>query len=141
MKKELDVFLNFLKTKDLKLTAQREKILEIFLKTERHVTTEELYEIIKKKSPDIGQATVFRTLRLMCQARIAEEVDLGDKKIRYEHKYGHEHHDHLVCTKCGRFIEVKEPEIESLQNKLCKKNNFLPQKHSMKIFGICNKCR
>lgn len=141
MKKELDVFLNFLKTKDLKLTAQREKILEIFLKTERHVTTEELYEIIKKKSPDIGQATVFRTLRLMCQAGIAEEVDLGDKKIRYEHKYGHKHHDHLVCTKCGRFIEVKEPEIESLQNKLCKKNNFLPQKHSMKIFGICHKCR
>lgn len=141
MSKELDIFIDFLKAKNLKLTNQREEILNIFLKTERHFTTEDLYHIVKKRDPNIGQATVFRTLKLICEAGIAREVDFGDKKLRYEHKIGHEHHDHLVCTKCGRFIEAMNPEIEKLQDKLCKKFNFSPTRHKMEIFGICKKCK
>lgn len=141
MNKELDIFISFLKAKNLKLTNQREEILSIFLKTERHLTTEDLYHIAKKRDPNIGQATVFRTLKLICEAGIAREVDFGDKKVRYEHRYGHEHHDHLVCTKCGRFIEAMNPEIEKLQDKLCRKFSFSPTRHKMEIFGICKKCQ
>ena len=141
MSKELNIFIDFLKKKDLKLTDQRNKILDIFLKIDGHLSAEDLYDIVKKKDPGIGQATVFRTLKLLREADIAKEVDLGDKKVRYEHKYGHQHHDHLVCVKCGRFIEAVDSKIEELQEKLCKRFGFLPQRHKMEIFGVCRQCR
>jgi len=141
MSGEMGVFIDYLKKKDLKLTGQREIILDVFLKTERHLSVEDLYNIAKKKDLSIGQATVFRTLKLLCEADIAKEVDLGDGKKRYEHKYGHEHHDHLVCLGCGRFIEAVDFKIERLQGDLCRKHRFLPQRHKMEIFGICKKCR
>ncbi len=140
MSKELGIFIDYLRKKDLKLTDQRKEILNVFLKTERHLSVEDLYNIAKRKDPSIGQATVFRTLKLLQEADIAKEVDLGDGKVRYEHKYGHEHHDHLICVKCGRFIEAVDPKIERLQDGLCKKHGFLPQRHKMEIFGICNRC-
>lgn len=141
MTKEISIFVNYLKGKGLKLTEQRQEILSIFLKTDRHLSVEDLYNIVKKKDSNIGQATVFRTLKLLCEADIAKEVDLGDKKIRYEHKYGHKHHDHLVCVKCGRFIEAVDLKIEKLQQALCKRFGFLPSHHKMEIFGICKRCR
>lgn len=141
MSKEMGIFIDFLKRRGLKLTRQREEIFKIFLSTDRHLSVEELYHIIKKRDPGVGQATVFRTLKLLSEAEMAKEVDLGDKRIRYEPKYGHSHHDHLVCVKCGRFIEVVDAEIERLQERLCRKFTFLPQRHRMEIFGICKRCR
>ena len=141
MTKETHIFIGYLKKKGLKLTDQRRIILDVFLKTERHLSVEDLYHIAKKKDPSIGQATVFRTLKLLCEADIAKEVNLGDGKTRYEHKYGREHHDHLVCLKCGRFIEAVDPKIERLQNELCKRHGFIAQRHKTEIFGICNRCK
>jgi len=141
MAKEQDIFVDFLKGQELKLTKQREEILQTFLKTDKHVSVEDLYDIVRAKDPAIGQATVFRTLKLLCEAGIAGEVDLGDKRARYEHKYGHQHHDHLICVKCGKSIEAVEPEIEKLQEALCKKFGFLPKSHKLDIFGLCKKCR
>lgn len=141
MSKELGIFIDYLKKKDLKLTGQRKIILEVFLKTERHLAVEDLYNIAKKKDQSIGQATVFRTLKLLRAAGIAKEVNLGDGKTRYEHKYGHQHHDHLICLECGRFIEAVDSKIEELQNELCKSHDFKPHRHKMEIFGICKKCR
>ena len=141
MSKESGIFIDYLKKRDLKLTDQRKIILDVFLKTERHLSVEDLYSIAKKRDTSIGQATVFRTLKLLCEADIAKEVDLGDGKKRYEHKYGHEHHDHLVCLECGRFIETMDPNIEKLQEELCRKHGFKPRRHKMQIFGICKKCK
>lgn len=136
-----EIFIEFLRKKNLKLTGQRQEILNMFLKTERHVSVDDMYDIVRKKDPAIGHATVFRTLKLLRDAGIANEVDLGDRRIRYEHKYGHEHHDHLVCTRCGRFFEVVDMKIEELQDELCKKMGFIPQTHKMEIFGLCRQCR
>lgn len=141
MGKATQIFTDFLKKKDLKLTRQRQEILKIFLKTDKHLSVEDLYHIVKKKDTSIGMATVFRTLKLLCESDIAKEVDLGDKRVRYEPKFGHEHHDHLICTKCGKFIEAMDPEIERLQEKLCKKFSFTAHRHRMEIFGLCKKCR
>lgn len=140
MAKEHDIFTTFLKSKNLKLTSQREEILNYFLKVDRHLSVEDLYSIVRKKDPNIGQATVFRTLKLLGEAGLAGEVRLGDKRVRYEHKYGHQHHDHLICMKCGKLIEAMEPEIEKLQERLCKKFGFAPEKHKMEIFGTCKNC-
>jgi len=141
MNKEIDIFIKYLKSKNLKLTDQRTKILNYFLKIDKHITVEDLYDIIKKKDSSIGHATVFRTLKLLCKAGIAGKVEFEDRRIRYEHKYGHQHHDHLICSECGMFFEVLDHNIERLQGKLCKKFDFLPNKHSMKFFGVCKKCQ
>ncbi|MFC1514789.1 Fur family transcriptional regulator [Candidatus Omnitrophota bacterium] len=134
------IFEHFLREKDLRLTYQRKKILDIFLKTEKHLSVEDLYDIVKKKDKRIGQTTVFRTLKLLCQAGIAQEVDLGEKMIRYEHKHGHPHHDHLICVRCGACIETVDSRIERLQEELCRKYKFTPQKNRMEIFGLCSRC-
>lgn len=140
MQKEIELFKDTLKKNRLKITHQRLKVLESFLNTEKHVSCDELYRLLRRKNPDIGYATVYRTLKLIQQSGLAREVDFGDRVSRLEHEYGHQHHDHLVCLKCGKFIEVYDPEIEALQEKMAKTKNFTPVRHKMEIFGYCRRC-
>ncbi len=139
--KAKEMFFAYLREKGLRSTRQREIVLDAFLNADRHITAEDLYGILQKESPEIGYATVHRNLKLMCECGLAEEIKIGGKKMRYEQKYGHEHHDHLICTKCGRFIEVKDERIERFQDELAKANGFIPQRHKLEIYGLCRKCR
>lgn len=140
MRTAKDIFTEYLSGKNLRATFQRSQILDLFLKTEKHVTTEEFYNILKSRNKSIGWATIYRTLKHICEAEIAREIDFGDGVIRYEHKFGHEHHDHMVCTKCGKFIEITNQEIEDLQSKIAQRYNFTTTRHRLEIFGICSKC-
>ena len=141
MKSAKTIFSQYLKNKGMLVSRQREQILDIFLKMEKHPSIDELYEQVRKKNSGIGLATVYRAMRVICDAGLARQVDFGDGVRRFEHEYRHEHHDHLVCTKCGRVIEVLSPEIEKLQESLAKKHNFALVSHKMKIFGICKNCK
>lgn len=141
MKPPKDVFYQYLRDKGVRHSQQREFILDIFLKTEKHLTIAELYNLVRKKQPRIGYVTVYRAMKVACDSGLAEEIDFGDGLIRYEHRYGHEHHDHLICIRCGKFIEAMNPEIERLQEKLAKGHNFTLIGHKMQIFGICKKCK
>ena len=94
-------FNQFLRQKGLRQTTQRDEIVKLFLRTERHLSTQELFDIVRKKDKDVGYATVARTLKLLAESGLCRMVDFGDGVQRYEHKYGHEHHDHLICSKCG----------------------------------------
>ena len=129
--------------KDLKLknTKQRIQILETFFENEGHNNVDEVYQLVKKKNPNIGYATVHRTLSLLNKLGIIEATKIGNQKVLYEHKYAHNHHDHLVCTKCGKIIEVECKELEALQNQLAKKNNFKILDHKLIIYGLCKRCR
>ncbi len=140
MDKELSLFHSYLKEKNLKNTKQRDKILEIFLRTEKHLSAEDLYKIIKEKFPDIGYTTVYRTIKLIRESGLAREVDFSDGFKRIEHNFGHQHHDHLICLKCGRFFEVVDKDIEKLQEKLAQRFNFKTVNHKMDIFGYCQRC-
>lgn len=140
MKKEFAIFDEFIKTKGLRHTSQREEVLDTFLSTERHLSCDELYRLAKKKDPHIGYTTVYRTMKLLSASGLCQEFDFGDGVLRFEHKYDHKHHDHLICIKCGRFIEVVKPQIEKLQDSLAKKYKFTPLKHRLQIFGFCHKC-
>src|SRR3989338_3760793 len=141
MRKEFQIFAEFIKTKNLRHTPQRERILDIFLSTERHVSCDELYRLVRKQDRNIGFTTVYRTMKLLSESGLCGEIDFGDGVLRFEHKYGHEHHDHLICVKCGRCIEVMKPEIEKMQDKLAKRHGFTPTNHKLQIFGICRKCK
>ncbi len=140
MRKEIEILEKFISDKGLRYTPQREEILKVFLSVERHLSLDELYKIVRKKNPGIGYVTVYRTMKLLAEAGLCNEVDFGDGISRFEHLYGHEHHDHLVCVKCGKYEEATKPEIEKLQDELAKERRFIPLRHKLQIFGICRKC-
>ena len=136
-----EIFRNYIREKGLRNTRQREEILDAFLSAEKHITVEELFAAIRVKNPEIGYATVHRNLCLLCECGLADEIKIGKQKTRYEPKFGQKHHDHLICLKCGRFIEVNDSKIEKLQEKLTEANDFIPVRHKLEIYGICTKCK
>jgi Fur family ferric uptake transcriptional regulator len=140
MQKSYKTLKEYLELKGLKHTPQRVHILDIFLNTKRHLTADELYFLVRKKHPEIGRTTVYRTLKLLCEAEIATVVYFRKRIARYEVKVEQEHHDHLVCVECGRFFEVFDEKIEKLQDKLSLSHNFVPLNHRLEIFGLCKKC-
>jgi len=139
-KEEKKILTEYLKKNNLKATKQKNIVLVAFLKSKRHITADELYRILKKKHSGIGIATVYRTLKLFCDSGICRELRLDDGLIRYEALYGHEHHDHLICIKCGKVVEIRENKIEELQVKTAKKNGFELKYHRLDMYGICKKC-
>ena len=96
---------------------------------------------MQKEDPTVGHTTVYRTLKLLTEAGLAREVRFGDNKTYYEHHYNHEHHDHMICTECGRVIEFFSPEIEALQDEMADKFGFQPTHHSLRMWGICSDCQ
>lgn len=138
--KERSIFEAYIKRKKLKHSDQRYKILEAFLKSKRHLAVDELYALVKKTFPRVGYATIYRTLRLLCECGICRELKLDDRISRYERLYGNTHHDHLICQQCGRFIEVFDPEIEKLQEKLARKEGFTITRHRLEMYGLCSNC-
>ena len=113
------IFRSFLKNKGLRNTPQRQQIMEVFFNESGHLTTEEIYDRVRKEDPSLGQATVYRTMKLLCEAGLAREVRFGDGLARYEHA-ADAHHDHLICENCGRNIEVVDSQIEELQDALAR---------------------
>jgi Fur family ferric uptake transcriptional regulator len=141
MRAEKEIFGKYLSRHNLRDTPQRELILDTFLKREEHVSAEQLYDIVKKRDPSIGQATVYRNLKLFSEAGLAREVDFGDGVTRYEHSYNHPHHDHLICRGCGKTLEVVNSVIEELQKSLAEKYGFELTDHSLYLYGYCANCR
>lgn len=141
MKIPQDVFGDYLSEKNLKVTPQRRLILDTILNQEEHLSSEELYAKVKARDGSIGQATVYRTLKLLVDAGIVEPLDFADGVTRYETSYGKEHHDHLICTVCNRNIEILDATIEKRQEEIAKENNFRLSSHKMYLYGICGDCR
>ena len=140
-KEEIDLFDNCFRSKGLKQSGQRRDILRTFLTTEKHLTADELFHLVKKENPSIGVATVYRTIKLICDCGLGRELRLDNNSVRYEHLFNHDHHDHLYCKNCGELTEVVDVEIERLQEKLAKKAGFKMQGHRLIIHGLCRKCR
>jgi Fur family ferric uptake transcriptional regulator len=136
-----DDFRAYLAEQGLKSTRQRELVLDEFLRDGSHLSTEELYLRLRKKHPGIGYATVYRTLRLFAECGIAEQRHFGDGQTRYESAVVDEHHDHLICTICGKITEFEEPQIEKLQEKVAKQHGFSIDRHRLEIYGRCSDCR
>jgi len=142
-KTEKRFFIEYLKKKGLKFTKQRKEILDFFLKEEEHLSPEEMFITLRKQlaKDKLGRATIYRTLKLLHECGLAEKVDFGDGLNRFEHKFAHRHHDHLVCLSCGKSIEFSNKNIEKLQKKIVRDKNFLVQSHRLEIYGYCKKCK
>jgi Fur family ferric uptake transcriptional regulator len=141
MTEEQEVFLKHIQQKGLKRTAQRDLILDVFLRTEEHLSSEDLYRLVQKEDPSIGQTTVYRTLKLLSEAGLAREVRFGDGRTHYEHNYKHQHHDHMICSECGKVIEFFSAELEAIQDAMAAKHKFEITQHLLRIIGLCVDCR
>jgi Fur family ferric uptake transcriptional regulator len=121
----------------LKQTHQREAILDAFMSADGHRTSEEIHERVRGGNPEIGAATVYRTLKLFCDAGIANAHHFRDGITLYEHTGGH--HDHLICTECGAIIEFESQEIEKEQERIARGNGFRLLRHRHILYGACVK--
>jgi len=136
-------FRDQLREKGYKITAQRQAILDVLSLNEgKHLSPEEIYEEVKKSNPDIGLATIYRTLLLLETMELVYKLDLDDGCSRYELNRSNEdhRHHHLICTVCGKVDEVKEDLLESLEEQILKDNGFLVKDHRVKFYGYCRDC-
>ncbi|MDD2451274.1 transcriptional repressor [Sulfurovum sp.] len=138
----LEKFKELLKNNALKFTKQRELILKFLYQNKGHYTPEDIYMLLKQQHPDvnIGIATVYRTLTLLEESHIVSSISFGIQGKKYELGLK-KHHDHLICTQCGKIIEFYDEIIEERQEEIAKKFNFKMTGHTMKIEGICEACQ
>lgn len=140
--KLLNDFKALLKSTGQKFTIQREVILDELYNSNEHLTPEELYNLIQEKHPDLktGIATVYRTLSLLEDSDMVTSLSFGTQEKKYE-LGAKDHHDHMICTKCGEITEFVDEEIERRQHKIAEELGFKMEDHSMQIYGICKKCQ
>ena len=130
----------YIQDKNLRWTSQRQCIADLLFNVNKHLTTEQLFRLVQQRDPAIGYATVARTLHLLMDAGVCSQIDISDGTMRYEAVADNEHHDHLICTRCGQFIEVYSPELEKIQADLLREHAFVEETHKLQIFGICSDC-
>ena len=130
------------KQRGLKYTEQREIVLEVLLNAKGHLTAEEVYNEVKNTNPDsnIGIATVYRSLSFLEEVHLITSISFGTDGKKYESNTKN-HHDHLICTSCGKIIEFMDEEIEKKQNKIAKENGFKITSHVMQLLGNCSDCQ
>ncbi len=129
-----------LKSTGLKATLPRLKILEIFQKgVQRHMTAEDVFRVLLEERSDIGLATVYRVLTQFEQAGILMRSNFEGGKAVYELNEG-QHHDHFICTGCGKVEEFFDPEIEKRQLLVAKTKGWKVHDHAMALYGLCADC-
>lgn len=141
---EIEKLKSNLKQKGYKLTPQRRAIVDIIIQNSgSHLTTEELYDLVKNDCPEIGLATVYRTVQLLEELGVVSKLDLNDGCYRYElvREDENHHHHHLICSQCGKVIEVQGDLLEVLEHEIESKYDFLIKNHSVKFYGFCSECK
>ena len=137
-------FKSLLRENGYKLTSQRRSTLEVLLNNRgKHMSTEEIFTEIKKTNPEIGLATVYRTMLLLEDLGILIKHNFEDGRNRYELSHPDEDHDHhhLICLKCGQVSEVEEDLLDSLEEIIDRKHGFKVVNHKVKFFGYCTSCQ
>ena len=132
-----DLLANHMAEHGLKRTRQREVILDTFLELDEHTTIDGLLEAVQRVYPAVGYATVYRTLRLFVDAGVAKERRFGDGPAMYEPAEPDHHHDHLICTTCGKIFEFEDELIEERQVLVAQQLGLRLTNHRMTLYGEC----
>ena len=134
-----EIFRKYLKAQDLKVTRQREILLRRIFEKEVHFSAEDLEDRVK--GDGISKATIYRTLQLLVECGLITEVALEDERRMYEHTYGHEPHDHIVCTDCRKVFEFDGESMLELEQHIAAKLGFRPTGHRLRIEATCEALR
>lgn len=124
-----------------KRSSKRDRILNLFVRQEGHLSADDLCDLVRREDPGIGRATVYRTLQWMVGAGIARKVDFGEGRSRFEPAYRHPRHFHFVCNACHRSSEFLSSDIESLIEEIAGARSFVPAQTVVQISGTCEECR
>ena len=130
-----------LRERGLKSTSQRDDIAKVFFAAKGHLSIEELYTAVRRVNPRVGYATVYRTLKLLKECGLAAERHFDDGQARYEAAEEAQHHDHIICERCGKIVEFASQELERLQDRIGRFLGFVVGRHRMELYGICAECR
>jgi len=137
-----DQIYELLKQNDFKVTPQRKVILNLFFdKIGDHLSAEEVYNLLQENHPEIGLATVYRTLELYAELDVLQKMSFDDSKNRYElNNNDIHHHHHLICTDCGKVSEFSDDLLEALEEQITTKTKFKIMDHKVKFYGKCETC-
>jgi Fur family ferric uptake transcriptional regulator len=135
-----NIFRKFLEDRGWRLTKQRNAILKKAFSCKGHFDPESLYMEMRKKGMKASRASVYRTLNLLCECGLVGKVSKTEHGTIYEHTLG-SHHDHMVCTDCGKIIEFYSESLEKLQEEICREMDFEGKSHILEIRGYCRHCR
>ena len=124
-----------------KHSSKRDRIVEVFLRQEGHVSADDLVAVVRREAPGIGRATVYRTLQWMVASAVARKVDFGDGRARFEPAQRHPRHFHLICTQCHRSSEFLSSDVESLMEEIAIAHHFGATQTVVQIHGVCDECR
>jgi len=138
--REQSIVEQHLRKSGFRWTNQRALIVRTALETHEHFTAEELLDRCRRVDPKVSRATVYRTLTVLEEAGFVEGLETGDGGRKFEHVLGHEHHDHMVCLRCGKIIEFRDDELERRQELAAAREGFSIQRHSLRIYGHCRDC-
>ena len=129
-----------LKSQGLNRSSRRDLVVSTFLASNKHLSVDDLYALVRRKAPGIGRTTVYRTLKLLESAGLAQAMVLQGE-TRFEPELNRRHHDHFICSGCGAIFEFTSDEIESLQEEEARKIGFRIEGHKHQVFGTCSKCQ
>src|SRR5438067_1851419 len=135
-----NVFREYLRDRGLKYTFERRVLLEGVMRRDEHFEVEQLLLELRQQGYRIGKATIYRTLPLLVNCGIVKQVQLGNKQTHYEHTYGQDPHDHLICRRCGRIIEFDSSDVNRLRTLIAARHNFYALSHRLVITGLCEAC-
>lgn len=136
-----EAFRAYLREHNLPVTEQRLAIADVVLGTDRHLSAEEVAADLRKDGATAGTATVYRTLEVLVKSGLVVERDFGEGFKRYEAARGVPHHEHLLCTSCGRVTEFRDERLERMTTLLAEAHDFTRQRHRLVIYGLCGACR
>ncbi len=134
---ELSLVEQRLRAQGFRWTNQRRLIARVALANHQHYSAEELLALCQAEDSSVSRATVYRTLGVLRDAGFVESLDVGSGGQRFEHVLGHAHHDHMVCTACGKIIEFVDAALERRQEEAARRHDFTITSHSLKLFGVC----
>jgi Fur family ferric uptake transcriptional regulator len=137
----IEQFRAYLREHNLPVTAQRLAIAQIVLGSESHLSAEEIMLELGARGAHVGTATVYRTLEVLLRSGLVVERDFGEGFKRFEAARGMPHHEHLVCTVCGRVTEVADERLERMTMLIAERHGYSRSSHRLVISGICGRCR
>ena len=139
--RELAIVQRYVREHGHRWTAQRSLIAQVALQNHTHFTADELLALCRQRDRSVSRATVYRTLAMLEDAGFVEGLDTGAGGRKFEHVLGHRHHDHMLCTVCGRILEFRDAELERRQELAARRAGFELESHSLKLFGRCASCQ
>lgn len=138
--RELEEFKGFIRSKGLRLTAERVAVCREIFSQHGHIDAEAVWTSLVRERAGVSRATVYRNLDLLVESGLVRKHRLGQRHFLYEHVHDGQAHDHLVCSDCGKVIEFTSPGIRALQTEICRAHGFVPARHGLQIAGLCRGC-